>query len=153
MPAIRGSEVEVDTDGPPEMGRFESRLYSDAGGLAQFGLMVETLHPGAVSSNPHWHEEEDEIAYVLTGEVTLVEDGAETVLYPGDAAAWKAGSGVAHHLANRSEGPASYVIVGTRAADDVVHYPGRDELYTKRGGVGARTRRDGSPLGAQGGQE
>ena len=146
MPALRRDGVERDTDGPPEMGRFESLLYSDAGGLTQFGLMVETLHPGARSSNAHWHEEEDEIAYVLSGEVTLVEDGEAATLRPGDAAAWKAGSGVAHHLENRSGEPASYVIVGTRAADDVVHYPGRDELYTKRGGVGSRTRRDGSPL-------
>ena len=146
MPAIRGDEVEVDTDGPPHLGRFEARLYSDAGGLTQFGAFVETLHPGASSSDRHWHEEEDEMAYILAGEVTLVEDDGETVLHPGDAAVWKAGSPIGHCLANRSEAPASYLVVGTRSVNDRVHYSGLDKVSTKRDGVVTRTRRDGSPL-------
>ena len=33
---------------------------------------------------------EDELIYMLEGEVVLCEDGGETVLKPGDAAGWKA---------------------------------------------------------------
>ena len=146
MPAIRRDDVERDVENDPGLGAIEALLYSDAGGLTQFGLKVETLQPGSASSNRHWHEEEDEMAYVLSGEVTLVEDGDGTVLRPGDAAAWRAGSPVAHHLVNRSDAPATYVIVGTRSANDRVHYAEVDELYTKRDGVGVRTRRDGTPL-------
>lgn len=152
MPAIRRADVERSVEADPVLGTVEGLPYSDAGGLTQFGLRVETLEPGAASSNRHWHEEEDEMAYVLAGEVTLVEDDGEVVLRPGDAAAWRAGSPVAHRLLNRSDAPARYVIVGTRSANDVVHYAEVDELYTKRDGEGVRTRRDGSPLDPQGGQ-
>lgn len=146
MPAIRRDDVERDTDSPPHLGRFEALLYSDAGGLTQFGAFVETLQPGASSSDRHWHEAEDEMAYVLSGEVTLVEDDGETMLRPGDAATWRAGSPVGHCLTNRSDAPASYLIVGTRAANDRVHYSELDKVSTKRDGTITRTRRDGSPL-------
>ena len=47
------------------------------------------------------HENEDELIYVLEGEVVLCEDGGETVLRPGDAATWKAGVPNRHCLINR----------------------------------------------------
>ena len=40
-----------------------------------------------------------------------------------DAACWPAGVANAHHVANRSAAPCSYLIVGTRVKDDVCHYP------------------------------
>jgi uncharacterized cupin superfamily protein len=40
-------------------------------------------------SQRHWHSNEDEIVYVLEGEVTLIEDGAETVLHAGDCATFR----------------------------------------------------------------
>ena len=83
---------------------------------------MQTLHPGARSSNNHWHENEDEFLYVLSGEVTVTE-GAETqVLHAGDAACWPAGVPDAHHVFNQSSEPSSYLIVGTRV-NDVCHYP------------------------------
>ena len=66
-------------------------LLAAAGGLTQFGVNLTTLAPGAWASQRHWHEKEDEFVYVLTGELVLVEDEGETVLKPGDSAAWKAG--------------------------------------------------------------
>ncbi len=43
-----------------QFGGFELLRYSDAGGLTQYGAYVETLEPGAKSSERHWHENEDE---------------------------------------------------------------------------------------------
>ena len=149
MPAIRREDVGRDRDGPPHLGAFEALLCSDAGGLTQFGAFVETLQPGSRSSDRHWHGGEDEIAYVLSGEVTLVEESDETTLRSGDAACWRAGEPVAHQLVNRSEGPVSYLVIGARAADDRVHYAELDKISTKRGGVVTRTRRDGTPLDPQ----
>ncbi len=40
---------------------------------------------------------------------------------------------VGHRLENRSEEPATYLVVGTRSADDVVHYADKDLLLTKVG--------------------
>ena len=111
---------------PPDRGTEEGTerlLYSDAGGLTQYGAYVETLQPGAGSSEGHWHEEEDEFLYVVSGEATVVEDDGAHPLGPGDAACWPAGAANAHRVVNRSGAPCTYLIFGTRMARDVVHYP------------------------------
>ncbi len=107
--------------------------YSDDGGLTQFGAYVETLQPGAVSSERHWHEKEDEFLYVLSGELTVVEDSGESVLHPGDAACWPAGVANAHTVVNRSGAPCNYVIVGTRMTHDVCHYPDSGKVQHTEG--------------------
>ncbi|MDJ0916487.1 MAG: cupin domain-containing protein [Woeseiaceae bacterium] len=114
-----------------ENGR-EWLYYSDEGGLTQFGAYVDTLQPGATSSEKHWHEQEDEFLYVLDGELTVIEDDVETVLHPGDSACWPAGEPVAHTVANRSAEACSYLIVGTRVTHDACHYPDSGQtLYTE----------------------
>ncbi|WP_413875114.1 cupin domain-containing protein [Albidovulum sp.] len=127
-------------------GRSSLRL-GDAGGLTQFGAFVETLAPGALSSDRHWHENEDEFLYVFSGEATVIEDDGFHVLHAGDAACWKAGVANGHQVRNRSSVPCSYLVVGTRAASDRVHYSDIDKLYPRENGVVRRTRRDGSVLG------
>jgi uncharacterized cupin superfamily protein len=104
------------------LGPYSHVTLEDAAGLTQFGCHVETLPPGSRSSHRHWHEAEDELVYVLAGEVVLIED-VETLLRPGDAAAWPAGRPVGHCLENRSAADATYLVVGTRSMADVVHYP------------------------------
>jgi uncharacterized cupin superfamily protein len=88
---------------------------SEAGGLTQFGAFIEVLQPGSRSSIKHWHSAEDEMVYVLDGEITLVEDDTETVLRPGDAATFRAGVPVGHFLENRSAEATRCLVVGTRA--------------------------------------
>src|SRR5205809_7114951 len=80
----------------------EKRRSGDAVGLTQFGLNITRIKPGSASAQRHWHEQEDEFIYMLEGELVLQENDGETVLGRGDAAGFKAGSGVAHCLANRS---------------------------------------------------
>ena len=46
-------------------------------------LLAAALRRGGRSSQRHWHSHEDEFVYVLEGEVTLIEDGGETVLHAG----------------------------------------------------------------------
>lgn len=104
-------------------GAHQRLRYSDAGGLTQFGAHVETLEPGSRSSNRHRHEEEDEFLYVVSGEATVIEEDGAHVLGPGDAACWPAGAANAHQVVNRSGAPCTYLIVGTRMAREVIHYP------------------------------
>ena len=104
-------------------GASERLRYSDAGGLTQFGAHVETLEPGSRSSNRHWHEEEDEFLYVISGEATVVEEDGTHPLGPGDAACWPAGAANAHQVVNRSDAPCTYLIFGTRMARETIHYP------------------------------
>ncbi len=119
--------------------------FSDQGGLTQFGAFVETLHPGAWSSQSHWHEAEDEFLYMLAGEVVLIEDAGEVILRPGDAACWPRGTPNGHHLINRSDQPATYVVAGTRAPEDECHYPDIDLHYSRKDGESGFFHKDGTP--------
>lgn len=142
----------VRKDQPPadrEADEGAERLrYSDAGGLTQFGAYVETLRPGARSSERHWHEQEDEFLYVVSGEATVIEEDGAHALGPGDAACWPAGAANAHQVANRSEAPCTYLIFGTRMARDTVHYPDAGKtLYDEDGTWRMHRTDDGARIG------
>lgn len=101
----------------------ESIHLSDAGGLTQFGVHLETLPPGGVTGERHWHEAEDEFFHVLDGQATVIDDDGEHALAPGDAACWRFGDPNAHHVVNRASATLRYLIVGSRVAGDVGHFP------------------------------
>jgi uncharacterized cupin superfamily protein len=127
---IPSLKVEVSTGYPDPYrdavaGRERKRLGNGVG-LDQFGVNLTRLKPGSQSSQRHWHETEDELVYILDGEVMLCEDGGETLLRAGDAAAWKAGVANGHCLVNRSARDAVYIEIGTRARRDRVDYPDID---------------------------
>jgi uncharacterized cupin superfamily protein len=132
-------------------GRFRKAL-GNAGGLTQFGVNLCRLSPGAATAQRHWHEKEDEFAYVISGELALIEDGGEVTLRPGDCAAWKAGVRDGHHLINRSASqPATFLVVGTRDSTDWGEYPDIDlkfnpARYEPAAGAGASySHKDGTP--------
>ncbi|MFZ0425936.1 MAG: cupin domain-containing protein [Xanthobacteraceae bacterium] len=126
------------------VGRERKRL-GNAAGLDQFGVNLTTLKPGAASALRHWHEREDELIYMLEGEVVLVEDDGETVLKAGDAAGFKANSRNGHQLVNRSDHNAVYLEIGTRSKHERVDYPGVD-LMVIRDDQGMRyTHKNGDP--------
>jgi uncharacterized cupin superfamily protein len=128
------------------VGRERKRL-GNAVGLDQFGVNLTTLKPGAASALRHWHEQEDELVFILEGEVALIEDNDETVLRPGDAAGFKANSRVGHHLVNRSSRDVVYLEVGTRSKYERAHYSDPDvDLMVVRDDEGARyTHKNGEP--------
>ena len=103
------------------VGRLRKRL-GNAVGLDQFGVNLTTLKPGAWSSQRHWHVSEDELVYVLEGELVLCEDGGETVLRPGDAAGWKANVPNGHCLINRTDRDAVFLEIGTRSKNERASY-------------------------------
>ena len=151
MPQIDIAKLPTDTrTGYPApfdrvvVGRERKRL-GNAAGLDQFGVNLTTLKPGAASALRHWHEQEDELVFILEGEVVLIEDEGETVLKPGDAAGFKANSRNGHHLVNKSARDAVYLEVGTRSKYECAHYPDVD-LMVVRDDKGMRyTHRNGEP--------
>ncbi len=98
----------------------------DLFGLTNFGVNLTRLAPGAVSALRHAHSRQDEFIYILDGEPTLVTDADETVLRPGMCAGFKAGSGNAHHLINRTDADVIFLEVGDRSAGDSGTYPDDD---------------------------
>lgn len=117
VPERKGSGYPPPFDAPCAT-RVRQRL-GNAGGLTDFGVNLMHLPPGAWSSQRHWHSHEDEFVYVLKGELTLIEDGGETLLRAGDCAAFAKGSGNGHHMINKSEATAVYLEVGSRAREDI----------------------------------
>lgn len=151
MPKIDIDKIPLDTaTGYPSPfnkaveGRARRRL-ARAAGLTQFGVNVCTLKPGAASSQRHWHENEDEFVYMLSGEVVLREDSGETVLKPGEAAAWKAGAVNGHCLVNRSDRDAVFIEVGTRAPTERAHYSDIDMKVERDGKTMRYTKKNGEP--------
>ncbi len=130
MPVFTSKTVKTDESngsGNP-CGPCATQLFSDSGGLTQFGAFVEILPPGSRSSIKHWHAGEDEMVYMIAGEVLLYEGDHVSTLHPGDAATFKAGDAVGHCLENTSNTEARYLVIGTRSPGDVVTYPDHDRI-------------------------
>lgn len=107
------------------------RPLGDLFGLTHFGVNITVLPPGAVSALRHAHSRQDEFIYVVSGRPSLCTDEGTSQLEPGTCAGFKAGSGNAHRLENRSNEPVVYLEVGDRTAGDEVSYPD-DDLVAKR---------------------
>ena len=152
MPKIDIDKLPLDTatNYPPPHnkaveGRARKRL-ARAAGLTQFGVNLCTLKPGAASSQRHWHENEDELVYVLEGEVVLCEDDGETVLRAGDSAAWRASVANGHCLINRSGRDAVFIEVGSRATTERAHYSDIDMMVVRDDKGFRYTRKNGEPF-------
>ena len=120
------------------------RALTQALGLTQFGINMTTLEPGAKSSLRHWHANEDEAIYVVTGEVTMIDDNGEHKLGPGMIAGYPAGEQNAHHLVNKSNASVTYLEIGTRCKDEYATYADVDLVGRKREGEFTFYRKDGS---------
>ena len=128
MPIHRPDTVLTKEGTSAACGSFQALKFSDAGGLTQFGAHVEFLPPGSSPSVKHWHGEEDEMVYMLEGEVTLHEGDTSTLLSPGEAATFKAGEAKGHCLENKSTTPAKFLVIGTRSNRETVTYPDHDRI-------------------------
>ncbi len=138
------------TSYPPPYDRgFEGRLkrrLTEALGLSQFGVNLVTLEPGAMSSQRHWHQKEDEFVFVLQGPITLITDEGARELSDGMVVGFPAGVPNGHHLVNRSDGPVTYLEVGTRSLEEVAEYPDIDLRAIKENGVFRFTTKAGESL-------
>src|SRR5258707_12187833 len=75
-------------------GREKQRI-GDAAGLTQFGVNITRIKAGSASALRHWHEHEDEVIYMLEGELIPAEKEGETVPSPWE----RAGLNAAHAIA------------------------------------------------------
>lgn len=141
VPVRKGSSYPAPFDAPCAS-RTRRRL-GDAGELHDFGVNLMTLPSGGWSSQRHWHSDEDEFVYVLEGELTLVEDGGETLLRAGECAAFPKGTGNGHHLKNQSSGIAVYLEVGSRNPSDITTCSDIDMMSSNADG--RFVRKDGTP--------
>ena len=150
---VNVSDVDrVESTSYPEPFRKEvagrtKRVLGDLFSLKNFGVVLVDLVPGAWSAQRHWHTEEDEFVYVVSGELTLVTDEGDTLLTEGMVSGFAAGRANGHHLINKSASPASFLVVGDRRSGDEAHYPDVDlQFIVDESGKRVFTRKDGTPF-------
>ena len=123
----------------------EKRALGDALSLTKIGINLTTLLPGNESSMRHYHTHEDELVFVLEGEVVLRTDEGEQLLNAGACAGFPAGSRNGHQLVNRSDRPVRYLEISNRDPEDGAEYPDVDLAYRKApDGTAVFTRKDGT---------
>jgi uncharacterized cupin superfamily protein len=144
LPARRGTDYPAPHDTPCR--ERLRRALGDAFGLSQFGVNLLELPPGTWSSQRHWHERQDELVYVLEGEVVLVTDEGETTLTPGMTAGFPAGNRNGHHLVNRSKSTVRVLEMGTRTVEEVAYYSDIDMMVRDNPDGSTYLTKDGRPL-------
>lgn len=123
----------------------EKRALGDAAGLTRIGVNHTTLGPGAASSMRHWHTHEDELVFVLSGELVLVTDAGERPLCAGQCAGFPAGHADGHQLVNRGTTLAVYLEISNRDAEDAAHYSDVDLRWNAPDARDRYTHKDGRP--------
>ncbi|MES2070139.1 MAG: cupin domain-containing protein [Pseudomonadota bacterium] len=141
IPARKGSDYPTPFD--KEVGERIRQRLGEAGGLSQFGVNLLQLPPGSWSGQRHWHSEEDEFVYLISGELVLITDQGEEPMRAGDCAAFPANRPNGHQLVNRSHSVAVCLEIGSRAAGDRVVYSDIDMVFDPASGWYAR--KDGTP--------
>ena len=140
MPKIDIERLEPEPPGeiPPQfaaaaVGRVVRNL-STACGVTDFVTTHVIVPPGGWSAQRHWHEGEDEIVAVLSGEAVLVDDAGRHPMRVGDVAVFPKGYGNAHHL--RNDGDAQVVLLAISLPEaSTVHYPDIGMRLTPEGSV------------------
>lgn len=141
---------QVNTTGYPSpyevavAGRWYRRL-APATGLSEMGASHVVLKPGAWSSQRHWHDDEDELLIMLSGEAVLIEDEGRTVLRAGDICAWPKGTGNGHHLINESDADCAFVAISAGNPKGSGGYPDIDLMFDAEGFA----RKDGTRFEAK----
>ncbi|HEV2551971.1 MAG TPA: cupin domain-containing protein [Stellaceae bacterium] len=120
------------------------RALGDAIGLTQFGVNLVELAPRSWSSQRHWHTHEDELIFVLEGELVLITDEGEQTMTAGSAAGFPAAKENGHHLVNRSGKPARFLAIGSRSRADSCHYPDVDLVERQDASGYYYTHKDGT---------
>lgn len=130
-------------------GRSKQRL-GDAAGLKNFGVNLVRLEPGSCSALRHWHSRQDELIYVVEGELVLKTNAGKDKLTAGMAAGFPAGEADGHHLCNESDADAVYLEIGDRTPYDRVEYPDEDLVAQWVDKGWQFTHKDGRPYPNQG---
>ncbi|WP_412462866.1 cupin domain-containing protein [Halobacteriovorax sp. RT-2-6] len=106
-------------------------------GMKNIAIWLERIPVGKRTSWPHAHSVEEEFVFVLEGEPHVYLDGQESVVKPFTGIDFKAGSGVAHTLINKSSDFIYYLCAGECEPDnDKIYYPehpARNEEMRQKG--------------------
>lgn len=99
-----------------------NKTLGDPTGLTGLGVHWIEVQPGVVSAEQHFHHQEDEAVYVISGRGFVRLDDERFDVGPGDFVGLPAG-GPAHEFACEGEEPLRLLVIGQRLPVDTVDYP------------------------------
>lgn len=97
----------------------------------KLGMVQQVLPKGSVGCPFHWHQEEDELFYVLSGRGLLRYGETVREIGPGDAVACPAGTRVAHQIANPNDEDLVYLAIGPREPNEICGYPDSGKVMVR----------------------
>ena len=98
------------------------RSLGDATGLSRLGAHIVRVEPGVETTVFHYHDNEDELVYILSGRATLEIGDESIVVEAGTFAGFPVG-GPAHSMRNDGNQDLVYLMIGESRRDDVTTYP------------------------------
>jgi uncharacterized cupin superfamily protein len=111
--------------------RNKHLTHAAVGADYRVGVLIEGPPPGMRSSPRHYHMLEEEHAFILEGQVTLLLGDAHHEMKPGDYVCFPAGQRVGHSFLNSGSGPCSYLMIGERNPNDVCVYPDSNKVAVR----------------------
>jgi uncharacterized cupin superfamily protein len=120
---IHSSEVSTEVWYKGSDREIRGKALCDIGGKAKVGVGLMELAPGCNTKPGHWHSQEEEHIYALSGRAQLHLGDAIFALEAGSYVCFPAGQAVPHYIENNEPEPFTYIIVGERIEGDKVTYP------------------------------
>ncbi len=99
-----------------------SRTLSDATGMQRLGVHLVRVESGRDSTQHHYHDNDEEFIYVLSGRGEARLGDQVVPVQAGDFMGFPSGS-APHSLHNPYDEDLVYLMGGERNQNDVVHYP------------------------------
>lgn len=110
-------------------------------GARKLGYRIAEIAPGRVFCPMHWHVEEEEVFYVLSGRPSIRTHRGTIACRPGDFIAFPTGERGTHQLLNDSGDICRVLLVGANAWHESCFYPdSRKVLVDVRGSEGLMVR-------------
>ncbi len=110
-----------------------SRALSDATGMRRLGVHLVRLERGRDSTQHHYHDNDEEFLYILSGRGEARIGDEIVPVQAGDFMGFPCGS-APHSLHNPYDEDLVYLMGGERNGNDVVHYPDiRKSLFKTAG--------------------
>src|SRR5207248_11175943 len=121
MPNVFRPDFDQQRDGEPF--RWRRAQLGHQAGAEQLGASLFELGPAASTFPSHCHHATEELVVVLDGRPTLRTADGERELAPGEVVACVPGPAGAHRIDNRTDAPATVLIVSTMVGPELVEYP------------------------------
>lgn len=115
--------------------KCNNKSLGDIVGLTGFGFHIMEVLPGHDSTEHHFHYNEDECIYVLSGEGTAKIGEQFFPISEGDFLGYRKG-GMPHSIKNTGSTVLKCIAVGQRLESDVVDYPAQNKQIFRTKGLG-----------------